>query len=61
MENASVQSPCNGFCCINKENSLCFGCFRTLDEITQWYKLPQIEKERIINKAEERRKIFAKN
>ena len=30
-----VESPCIGVCTVG-ENSMCMGCFRTLDEIANW-------------------------
>ena len=32
----AVPSPCIGICNMNKRTGLCEGCFRTIDEITQW-------------------------
>jgi len=33
--NSAVKSPCVRNCCLDK-NDICMGCFRSLDEITQW-------------------------
>ncbi|WP_103224293.1 DUF1289 domain-containing protein [Roseibium marinum] len=31
-----MQSPCINICQIDRENGLCTGCHRTLDEIAGW-------------------------
>jgi len=41
-------SPCVGVCQYNDEN-LCSGCFRTPEEISQWFNLTTEEKKKIIN------------
>ncbi len=35
--NEAVQSPCIGVCAIDDATDLCQGCFRTLDEIQDWW------------------------
>lgn len=32
----SLPSPCISVCVMNPDSGLCDGCFRTIDEITQW-------------------------
>jgi len=31
-----LPSPCTSICKMNAENGFCQGCWRTLDEITNW-------------------------
>lgn len=31
----SIESPCIGQCCLN-DRDICLGCYRSLDEITNW-------------------------
>ena len=31
-----LPSPCIGVCTINPDDQTCLGCFRTLDEISNW-------------------------
>jgi len=33
---AIAESPCLGICAINQQHGACIGCFRTIDEITDW-------------------------
>ncbi|WP_153110369.1 DUF1289 domain-containing protein [Propionivibrio limicola] len=37
-ETPNVASPCVRLCGLDAETGLCRGCFRTLDEITGWWK-----------------------
>ena len=37
---APVPSPCLSVCRMEKGSALCAGCFRTLDEIAAWGRLP---------------------
>lgn len=36
LDVAPMPSPCIGVCRIDKRDSLCSGCLRTLDEIAEW-------------------------
>jgi len=49
------QSPCIRNCCLN-EDDICLGCFRTLNEITQWGQADDDTRRNILLKAERRRK-----
>lgn len=44
-------SPCKGICKLDTRREFCVGCFRTLEEIGSWWKLPQSEQERIIEEC----------
>jgi predicted Fe-S protein YdhL (DUF1289 family) len=50
-------SPCKGICTLDTRRGFCVGCFRTSAEITDWYKLPLQEKERIMRECREREYI----
>ena len=43
-----TESPCIQICRID-HNGICTGCNRTLEEITDWYKLTDLEKQTILN------------
>jgi predicted Fe-S protein YdhL (DUF1289 family) len=34
-----IQSPCINICVVHPEARICTGCYRSIDEITQWSKL----------------------
>lgn len=52
----SVTSPCNNDCLIDPKTELCRGCFRTLNEIINWFRLSNEDKLEILKKVETRRK-----
>lgn len=49
-----MKSPCIKICQQNKDG-ICLGCFRTNEEITEWYNLSDVEKLKVRKKAIERR------
>ena len=49
-----VESPCVKICVIHPSERLCIGCHRTIEEISAWSRLPQIERDKIINELPER-------
>lgn len=41
-----VDSPCVNICVVHPTERICTGCYRTIDEITQWARLtPEIRRE----------------
>jgi predicted Fe-S protein YdhL (DUF1289 family) len=48
-----VNSPCINICKLD-ENKICIGCYRTLDEIANWTKYTDKEKQNIINQVQNR-------
>ncbi|MCB1615008.1 MAG: DUF1289 domain-containing protein [Pseudomonadales bacterium] len=52
-----VMSPCIGICCPD-ENDICVGCFRTMQEITQWWDMTVAEKKQLILELQSRNKRF---
>ena len=49
-----IESPCVKICVIHPSERLCTGCHRTIEEISTWSRLPQIERDKIINELPER-------
>jgi predicted Fe-S protein YdhL (DUF1289 family) len=43
-----VESPCNSVCVVHPEARICVGCYRSIDEITQWSRLAAEERRRIM-------------
>ena len=54
MNQQEPQSPCIAVCALD-ENDVCIGCYRTADEITDWFMLDAEAKREIVKKANERR------
>ena len=53
-----ISSPCIGVCQYNNEE-VCSGCFRTLEEISQWTKISDVEREKIMDELDARmEKLF---
>jgi len=53
---SSINSPCNGFCKLDKLSEFCLGCFRNINEIINWQILTDKEKAEVINNLETRKK-----
>ena len=49
-----IESPCVKICVIHPSERLCTGCHRTIEEISAWSRLPQIERDKIINELPKR-------
>lgn len=45
---------CKKICTVDKSNSFCIGCGRTLDEIREWYYADKPRKKEIMISARER-------
>lgn len=48
-----VQSPCVGICALD-DNDICIGCFRSGMEISQWGRLNNEDKQKVLLKVESR-------
>jgi len=51
----SVKSPCVGICTI--DNDICIGCFRSIQEITEWIYSTEEHKQQIIENVTQRRAL----
>ncbi len=51
---ASVESPCNGVCTMDKVTGYCQGCFRTMDEINGWWGMEPSEQRQLLTELEKR-------
>ena len=53
-----ISSPCVGVCQYNNEE-VCSGCFRTVEEISQWTTISDSEREMIMSQLDARmEKLF---
>ena len=48
-----VASPCVSICVLNDED-ICTGCYRSADEIRRWGQLDNADKQRVLERANER-------
>ncbi|NOH80542.1 DUF1289 domain-containing protein [Vibrio sp. RE86] len=49
-------NPCIRHCCLDCDD-ICLGCFRTLEEILNWSQSSLKEKQRIIQRCNERKRM----
>ncbi len=49
-----IQSPCIGVCVVDDSNGLCQGCFRSLEEIQDWWDLDNTQKKTVVEEASKR-------
>lgn len=48
-------SPCIGLCEVDPKHMWCLGCYRKLDEITDWFKFEDDKKREILTRIAERK------
>jgi predicted Fe-S protein YdhL (DUF1289 family) len=49
-----IESPCIGVCSIDDTSGFCVGCYRTVDEIKNWWDKTNTEKSAILVQTEAR-------
>ena len=49
-----VQSPCIDVCSMDDSTGLCLGCYRTMNEIQQWWSLNNLQKQALVEQANAR-------
>ena len=54
MSKQTIDSPCIGVCSMDDLSGLCMGCFRTMDEIQNWWDMDEASKQAVIEQASER-------
>lgn len=50
-----VASPCVSVCEMDQQTGVCSGCYRTLEEIAMWSRLPNQKRWEIVQSLRERR------
>jgi predicted Fe-S protein YdhL (DUF1289 family) len=51
-----IVSPCIRNCCLDTAD-ICLGCGRSLQDIMHWTSSSEVEKQQIIDKAQERKQV----
>ena len=54
VEKIEIESPCIGVCAMDEATGFCQGCYRTLDEIQQWWDLSNMQKQQIVDETNAR-------
>lgn len=49
-----IVSPCIGVCAMNDSTGFCMGCYRTVDEIREWWNMTDQEREKVIGSLDQR-------
>jgi hypothetical protein len=49
-----IVSPCIGVCAINDANGFCQGCYRTVEEIREWWNMSDLEREKVMGTLDQR-------
>ena len=49
-----IVSPCIGVCAINDSNGFCQGCYRTVEEIREWWNMTDEEREKVMGALDQR-------
>lgn len=48
MDEIEVESPCIGLCRL--DNGVCIGCYRTTEEVVEWYNYDNEQKQAVIDR-----------
>jgi len=56
----SLDSPCIRNCCLD-EQDICLGCYRSIEEITGWYKASDMNKHEILARCAHRKAAKAQS
>ena len=54
MSVEDIVSPCIGVCAMNDSNGLCHGCYRTVEEIREWWNMTDEEREKVMGALDQR-------
>ena len=55
---APIKTPCIKVCVVDGESGLCLGCFRRLQEVAEWARLSDAERDRIMAELPSRRSLI---
>ena len=53
----NLPSPCISICKLNKSTGFCDGCFRTINEISQWTSMTDVERMSLLEILRQRQGI----
>ena len=53
----NLPSPCISICKLNKSTGFCDGCFRTINEISQWPSMTDVERMSLLETLRQRQGI----
>ncbi len=50
----TIASPCIGICSMNETSGLCEGCYRTIEEIRDWWDMAPAERDTVMQRLDQR-------
>jgi predicted Fe-S protein YdhL (DUF1289 family) len=53
-----IVSPCIGVCTMSEASGLCQGCFRSVDEIREWWNMPSDQRNAVMEKLDQRQNEY---
>lgn len=59
VKKAPIESPCIKTCVIDPAARICTGCFRSIDEITEWSRLSPAARRRVMHDLPSRASLIA--
>ncbi len=59
-QRAEIASPCVKLCAIHPSANICTGCYRTVDEITQWSSLSDDKRAELMQELPDREGLLKK-
>lgn len=58
MSDSEIRSPCISVCVLDGDD-ICQGCFRSAEEVTDWFMASDEQKREIMQRVEQRREAAA--
>jgi predicted Fe-S protein YdhL (DUF1289 family) len=53
-----IKTPCNKVCIVDPKAGLCVGCFRSMEELGQWSRYDDAERDAILSSLPEREALY---
>ena len=50
----TIVSPCIGVCSMNETSGLCEGCYRTIEEIRDWWDMTPAQRDTVMQRLDQR-------
>ena len=54
MSAQNIETPCIGVCTIDDNNGLCMGCYRSLEEIQNWWDMTDEQRTNVTEQLQQR-------
>jgi predicted Fe-S protein YdhL (DUF1289 family) len=54
MSAQNIETPCIGVCTVDDKTGFCMGCFRSLEEIQNWWDMTDQQRSEVMQKLDQR-------